>query len=60
MASYAKPEALVSTDWVQQHLNDPKVKLVEELKDLHHGQTVVIRGDISKAALKQERKEPKK
>jgi len=29
MASYAKPEALVSTDWVQQHLNDPKVKLVE-------------------------------
>src|SRR6185503_11706568 len=29
MASYAHPEALVSTDWVQQHLNDPKVKLVE-------------------------------
>jgi hypothetical protein len=39
---------------------NPKVKLVEELKDLHHGQTVVIKGDISKATLKQERQEPKK
>src|SRR5256885_17266967 len=26
---YANPEALVTTDWVAQHLNDPKVKLVE-------------------------------
>ena len=29
MASYAYPEMLVSTDWVAQHLTDPKVKLVE-------------------------------
>jgi thiosulfate/3-mercaptopyruvate sulfurtransferase len=28
-SSYAHPEALVSTAWVAQHLNDPKVKLVE-------------------------------
>src|SRR5436305_6858632 len=28
-ANYAHPEALVSTDWVAEHLNDPKVKLVE-------------------------------
>jgi thiosulfate/3-mercaptopyruvate sulfurtransferase len=26
---YAHPEALVTTDWVAQHLNDPKVKIVE-------------------------------
>jgi thiosulfate/3-mercaptopyruvate sulfurtransferase len=29
MANYAHPEMLVSTDWVVQHLTDPKVKLVE-------------------------------
>jgi thiosulfate/3-mercaptopyruvate sulfurtransferase len=29
MAYYSHPEALVSTDWVAEHLNDPKVKLVE-------------------------------
>ena len=26
---YAHPEALVSTDWVEQHLTDPNVRLVE-------------------------------
>ena len=29
MAEYAHPEVLVSTEWVSQHLNDPKVRLVE-------------------------------
>lgn len=29
MADYANPAALVSTDWVADHLNDPKVRLVE-------------------------------
>ena len=29
MADYAHPETLVSTDWVAQHLTDPKVKIVE-------------------------------
>ncbi len=29
MADYAHPEALVTTDWVSQHSNDPKVRLVE-------------------------------
>jgi thiosulfate/3-mercaptopyruvate sulfurtransferase len=29
MADYAHPEALVTTDWVAQHSNDPKVRLVE-------------------------------
>ena len=27
--SYAHPEILVSTEWVQEHLNDPKVRVVE-------------------------------
>ena len=29
MADYAHPETLVSTDWVAQHLDDPKVRVVE-------------------------------
>ena len=30
---YVHPEVLVSTDWVAQHLNDPKVRLVESNED---------------------------
>jgi serine/threonine protein kinase len=33
-----------------------QLKVKQEIKDLHHGQTVVIRGDLSKATLVQERK----
>ena len=29
MNQYAHPEMLVTTDWVKERLNDPKVKLVE-------------------------------
>src|SRR2546430_14864262 len=29
MSNYAHPEVLVSTDWVAQHANDPKVRVVE-------------------------------
>jgi len=29
MADYANPAALVSTDWVAEHLNDPNVRLIE-------------------------------
>ncbi len=31
---YAHPEVLVSTDWVAQHLQDPKVRLIESNEDL--------------------------
>ena len=31
---YAHPEVLVSTDWVSQHLDDPKVRLIESNEDL--------------------------
>ena len=34
MAAYARPDVLVSTDWVAQHLRDPKVRLVESNEDL--------------------------
>jgi thiosulfate/3-mercaptopyruvate sulfurtransferase len=30
---YAHPEVLVSTDWVAQHLTDPKVRLIESNED---------------------------
>jgi thiosulfate/3-mercaptopyruvate sulfurtransferase len=30
---YTHPEALVSTDWVEQHLSDPKVRLIESNED---------------------------
>lgn len=30
---YAHPDALVSTDWVEQHLNDPKVRVIESNED---------------------------
>jgi thiosulfate/3-mercaptopyruvate sulfurtransferase len=33
-SSYAHPEALVSTDWVAQHLDDPKVRIVESDEDV--------------------------
>jgi thiosulfate/3-mercaptopyruvate sulfurtransferase len=31
---YARPEALVSTDWVAEHLDDPSVRLVESNEDV--------------------------
>jgi thiosulfate/3-mercaptopyruvate sulfurtransferase len=31
---YAHPEVLVSTEWVAQHLQDPKVRLIESNEDL--------------------------
>jgi thiosulfate/3-mercaptopyruvate sulfurtransferase len=34
MSDYAHPEALVSTDWVADHLGDPGVRLVESNEDI--------------------------
>lgn len=33
-SQYAHPEALVSTEWVAQHLNDPTIRLVESNEDI--------------------------
>jgi thiosulfate/3-mercaptopyruvate sulfurtransferase len=32
--AYVHPEVLVSADWVEQHLNDPKVRIVESDEDI--------------------------
>ncbi len=32
--SYVHPEVLVSADWVEEHLNDPKVRIVESDEDV--------------------------
>lgn len=34
MAAYTHPEVLVETNWVADHLNDPKVRLVESNEDV--------------------------
>jgi thiosulfate/3-mercaptopyruvate sulfurtransferase len=34
MSEYMHPEVLVETDWVAQHLNDPKVRVVESDEDI--------------------------
>jgi thiosulfate/3-mercaptopyruvate sulfurtransferase len=34
MNAYAKPDVLVSTDWVAAHLNDPSIRLVESNEDV--------------------------
>ncbi len=33
MADYANPDALVDTDWLEQHLQDPKVRIIEVDED---------------------------
>jgi len=33
MSEYAKPEVLVSTEWVAEHLNDPNVRIIESNED---------------------------
>ena len=34
MSDYAKPEVLVDTDWVEAHLNDDAVRIVEVDEDI--------------------------
>lgn len=34
MSQYAHPEALVSTDWLAEHLNDPDLRIVESNEDV--------------------------
>ena len=43
---YARPEVLVSTDWVAQHLDDPAVRLVESDEDLLLFETGHIPGAV--------------
>ena len=34
MSNYARPEVLVETDWLAEHLNDPKLRIVESDEDI--------------------------
>ncbi len=34
MADYANPDVLVSTDWVEEHINDPDIVIVESDEDI--------------------------
>jgi thiosulfate/3-mercaptopyruvate sulfurtransferase len=43
---YARPEVLVSTDWVAAHLTDPKVRIVESDEDLLLYETGHIPGAV--------------
>ena len=46
MTSYAVPEALVDTEWVAAHLNDPKVRLIESNEDVLLYETGHIHGAV--------------
>ncbi len=53
MSSYAHPEALASTQWVADHLNDPQVRLIEVVqstspsRDTHHNESGHIPGAVA-------------
>jgi thiosulfate/3-mercaptopyruvate sulfurtransferase len=34
MKGYARPDVLVTTEWVAEHLNDPKIRIVESNEDI--------------------------
>lgn len=46
MSGYAHPEALVETQWVADHLNDPNVRIVESDEDLLLYETGHIPGAV--------------
>jgi thiosulfate/3-mercaptopyruvate sulfurtransferase len=46
MHEYAHPETLVSTEWVAEHLNDPKVRVVESDEDVLLYETGHIPGAV--------------
>jgi thiosulfate/3-mercaptopyruvate sulfurtransferase len=47
MTDYAKPEVLVSTDWVEEHLEDPSIRLIEVDEDTSAYEKGHIRGAVS-------------
>ena len=47
MADYAKPEVLVSTDWLEEHLDDANVRAIEVDEDTSAYEKGHIRGSVS-------------
>jgi thiosulfate/3-mercaptopyruvate sulfurtransferase len=46
MTDYAKPDVLVSTDWLEDHLDDPNVRLIEVDEDISAYEKGHIRGAV--------------
>ena len=46
MADYAHPEVLVTTDWVAEHQNDPKVRIMDVSEDVLLYETGHIPGAV--------------
>ncbi len=47
MADYAHPDALVDTDWLEQHLDDPQVRVIEVDEDTRAYEKGHIRGALA-------------
>jgi thiosulfate/3-mercaptopyruvate sulfurtransferase len=47
MADYAKPEVLVTTDWLEEHLDDPAIRLIEVDEDTTAYEKGHVRGALS-------------
>jgi thiosulfate/3-mercaptopyruvate sulfurtransferase len=47
MTGYAKPDVLVSTDWLEEHLDDPNVRVIEVDEDTTAYEKGHIRGAVS-------------
>jgi thiosulfate/3-mercaptopyruvate sulfurtransferase len=47
MGGYAKPEVLVTTEWVEEHTGDPKVRLIEVDEDTSAYEKGHIKGALS-------------
>jgi 3-mercaptopyruvate sulfurtransferase SseA len=47
MSGYAKPDVLVETDWLEEHLDDPDVRTIEVDEDTTAYEKGHIRGAVS-------------
>jgi len=47
MAGYAKPDALVETDWLEEHVKDPGIRVIEVDEDTQAYEKGHIRGAVS-------------
>ena len=46
MGAYANPDALVETDWLEEHLNDPAIRVIEVDEDTNAYEKGHIRGAV--------------
>ena len=46
MAGYANPDALVETDWLEEHVNDPTIRVIEVDEDTEAYEKGHIQGAV--------------